>query len=123
MRGLLKRFWPVAKLVFAAFLRAGAESMKEGATWKKALKSSIKPTIGAVLSATADQITEEKPAAAPPPGQPVAHSESVLVGTQGGGGSVKRRTGRTAYIKTNPSKKSRSVVKTTFSRNPIIYNY
>ena len=119
MKGILKRFWPVAKQGFAAFLRAGGESMKEGATWKEALKSSIKPTIGSVLTATADQIAEEKPAAAPPPGPPVAHTESVLVGTQGGGG--KRRNGRAAYKK---SKKRRSVLKTTsYSRNPIIYNY
>ena len=133
MRGLLRRFWPVAKQGFAGFLRAGGESMKEGATWKEALKSSIKPTIGAVLNATADQSSEEKPAAAPPPGPPIAHSESVLVGTQGGGGSggghqrggsVKRRGGRAAYKKTNSrSKKSRSVLKTTYSRNHIIYNY
>ena len=39
--------------------------MKKGATWKKALKSSIKTTIGTVLAATADQFAEEKPTAAP----------------------------------------------------------
>ena len=86
MNFLLRRFWPVVKQGFATFLRAGGESMKEGATWKEALKSSIKPTIGAVLNATADQITEEKKVAEPPPGPPIAHSESMLVGTQGGGG-------------------------------------
>ena len=119
MKGLLRRFWPVAKQGFAAFLRAGGESMKEGATWKEALESSIKPTIGTVLSATADQIAEQKPAAAPPPGPPITHSESVLVGTQGGGGgNVKRRAGRASYKK---SKKRRST--TSYSRNPIIYNY
>ena len=114
----------MAKQGFVAFLRAGGDSMKEGATWKEALKASIKPTIGTVLSATADQIAEEKPAAAPPPGPPVAHSESVLVGTQGGGGGggVKRRA---AYKKrkVSSSKKRRSVLKTTYSRNPVIYNY
>ena len=110
----------MAKQGFAAFIRAGGESMKEGATWKEALKSSIKPTIGTVLSATADQIWDEKPAAAPPPKPPIAHSESVLVGTQGGvgGGHVKRRAGRASYKK---SKKRRST--TSYSRNPIIYNY
>ena len=119
MKGLLRRFCPVAKQCFAAFLRAGGESKKEGATWKEAIKSSIKPTIGTVLSATADQIAEEKPAAAPPPGQPIAHSESMLVGTQGGGGvSVIRRAGRASYKK---SKTRRST--TSYSRNPIIYNY
>ena len=30
MKGLFRRFWPVAKEGFAAFLRAGGESMKEG---------------------------------------------------------------------------------------------
>ena len=122
MRGLVRRFWPVAKQGFAAFLRAGGESMKEGATWKEALNSSIKPTIGTVLSATADQITEQKPAAAPPPGPPIAHSESVLVGTQGGGGgagSVKRRAGRASY----KQRKKRRSTTTSYSRNPIIYNY
>ena len=97
--------------------------MKEGATWKEAQKSSIKPTIGTVLSATADQIAEEKGAAAPPPGPHIAHSEPVLVGTQGGGGSVKRRGGSPAYKKTKSSKTRRIVLKTTYSqRNPIIYN-
>ena len=111
MKGLLRRFWPVAKQGFAAFFRAGGESMKEGATWKEALKSSIKPTIGTVLSATADQIAEQKTAAAPPPGPPIAHSESMLVGTQGrGGGSVKRRAGRASY---KMSKKRCSELKTT----------
>ena len=122
MKGLLRRFWPVAKQGFAEFLRAGGESMKEGATWKEALNSSIKPTIGTVLSATADQIAEQKPAAAPNLGPPIAHSESVLVWTQGGGGGVKRRAGRASYKK---SKKRRSVLKsaTIYSRSPIIYNY
>ena len=32
LRGLLKRVVPVAKDGFAAFLRAGGESMKEGST-------------------------------------------------------------------------------------------
>ena len=124
MKGLSRRFWPVAKQGFAAFLRAGGESMKERATWKEALKSSIKPTIGIILSATADQNAEQKPAAAPPPWSPIAHSESVLVGTQGGGGdSLKRRGGRASY---KMSKKRRSVLKpttTSYSRIPIIYNY
>ena len=123
MKGLLRRFWLVAKQGFAAFLRAGGESMKEGATWKEALKSSIKPTIGTVLCSTADQIGEEKPAAEPPQGPSIANSESVLVGTQGGGGgSVKRRAGRASYKKI---KKRQSVLKsrTSYSRNPIIYNY
>ena len=117
----MRRFWPVAKQGFAAFLRAGGDSIKEGATWKEALKASNKPTIGTVLSATANQIAEEKPAAAPPPGPPVAHSESVLVGTQGGvGGGVKRR-GAYKKRKASSSKKKRSVLKTrTYSRNPII---
>ena len=56
MKGLLRRFLPVAKQGFAAFLRAGGENMKEKAKWKKAVKSSIKPPIGTVLSAIADQI-------------------------------------------------------------------
>ena len=95
---------------------------ERGATWKEALKSTIKPTIGTVLSATADQIVEDKPAAEPPPVPPIAHSESVLFGTQGGCGSVKRRAGRASYKK---SKMRRSVLKTTtsYSRSHIIYNY
>ena len=136
LRGLLRRVIPVAKDGFAAFLRAGGESMKDGSTWKQALKSSIKPTIGAVLTATADQIAsskqiaDEQPAAAPPPGPPIAHTDSVLVGTQGGRGA-KRRGGRPPYKKTKTissggAKKSRSVTKTSYyqpRRNPIIYNY
>ena len=39
LSGLLRRFWKVAKQGFAAFLRAGGESMNDGVTWKEALKS------------------------------------------------------------------------------------
>ena len=142
LRGLLRRVIPVANDGFAAFLRAGGESIKDGNTWKQALKSAIKPTIGAVLTATADQIAskqkqqpiaEEQAAAIPPTGPPIAHTDFAFVGTQIGSGGVKRRGRRSAYKKTKSSdtnngysKRILSLLNTSYSHqrhNPSIYNY
>ena len=116
---------PVAQKGFEALLRSGGESMSQGSTWKEALKSSLKPTLGAVLTATADQVAikppPEAPAAAPPPGPPIAHPESVLVGMQGGRGQRGGRRARPAYKKSKP--KRAKVMSSSFSRHPIIYNF
>ena len=107
LRGIWRWVRPVATKGLEALLRSGGDSMKEGSTWKQALKSSLKPTLGAVLTATADQVAsnvnvqQEPPAAAPPPGPPIAHPEAVLVGTQQSGSGAMRR-GRTPYKKSKP---------------------
>ena len=40
-------------------LKAGSEAIKEGATVKDVIKFTLKPTVGAVLGATVDQIVSK----------------------------------------------------------------
>ena len=51
-------------------LKANSEAITDGATIQKVLSSTLKPTLGAVLGATAEQVanlfTSVKPTAAPP---------------------------------------------------------
>jgi hypothetical protein len=123
LRGVYRFFRPIAIKGVQTLLKAGGEAMKDGVTAKQAFKSSLKPALGAVLSATADQVAsrflEDKPAAAPPPGPPTAHPEAVLVGTEGQRGSGSRKHKASVYKKSK-SKKSRTM---PYSRHPIIYNF
>jgi hypothetical protein len=67
-RGILRFFKPIAMKGAQTLLKAGSEAIKDGATVKDVLTSAIKPTIGSVLSATADRVAEklvEKPKPAP----------------------------------------------------------
>ena len=40
-------------------LKAGSEAIKEGATVKDVIKFTLKPTVGAVLGATVDQVASK----------------------------------------------------------------
>ena len=51
-----KLFKPVAIKGIQTLLKAGSEAIKEGATVKDAIKSTLEPTVGAVLGATVDQV-------------------------------------------------------------------
>ena len=57
---VLRRIWrffrPVAIKGAQTLLKAGSEAIKDGATVKEVLSSTLKPTIGAVLGATAEQV-------------------------------------------------------------------
>ena len=60
----VERFIPIVaqfvKLVsmkgVLSFLKAGSEAIKEGATVKDEIKSTLKPTVGAVIGAMVDQV-------------------------------------------------------------------
>ena len=64
-------------------LKAGSETIKEGATVKDVVKSLLKPTAGAVLRATVDQVASkllemrENYASAPPPNPSIVVPEIV----------------------------------------------
>ena len=87
LRGIRRFFRPVAIKGAQPLLKAGSEAIKDGATVKEVLSSTLKPTLGAVLGATAEQVanrfTSEKPTAAPPPGPPTEQPGGVLGGIQG----------------------------------------
>ena len=52
-------FKPVAMKGIQTFLKAGSEAIKDGATVKDVIKSTLKPTVGAVLGATVDQVASK----------------------------------------------------------------
>jgi hypothetical protein len=123
LRGLYRFFRPVAVKGIQTLLKAGGEALTQGTTVKQALKSGIKPALGAVLGAAAEQVAsrfvDDRPAAAPPPGPPTAHPEAVLVGTEGQRGSGARKRKAFTYLKSHPKKKRTM----PYSRHPIIYNF
>ena len=50
---------PVAMKGIQTLLKAGSEAIKEGSTVKDVIKSMFKPTVGAVLGATVDQVASK----------------------------------------------------------------
>ena len=68
---------PVAIKGIQTLLKVGIEAIKEGATVKDVIKSTLKPTVGAVLGATVDQVASKliemrnNPNDAPPPNPPI----------------------------------------------------
>ena len=83
------------------FFKAGSEAIKEGATVKDVIKSTLKPTVGAVLGATVDQVASKliemrnNQNDAPPPNLPIMLPELNQAG------SGKTRCSQAVY-KENP---------------------
>ena len=98
-------------------LKAGSKGIKECATVKDVTMSTLKPTVGAVLDATVDQVASKliemrnNQNDAPPPNPPIMLPELNQAG------SGKKRRSQTVYKK----KPKRS----NYSSNqlPIIYNF
>ena len=94
---------PVAIKSIQTFIKAGSEAIKEGATVKDVTMSTLKPTVGAVLGATVDQVASKliemrnNQNDAPPPNPPIMLPEFNQVG------SGKSRAVN-LYIRRNPNK-------------------
>ena len=54
LRGMWQYFKPVKIKAAQTLLRAGSKTIKEGATVKYVIKSTVQPTVGAMLGATVD---------------------------------------------------------------------
>ena len=99
------------------FLKAGSEAIKEGATVKDVITSTLNPTVGAVLGATVDQVASkliemrDNQNDAPPPNPPIVVLEFVQAG------SGKKRRGQSIYKKTPKRSKYSS------NKRPLIYNF
>ena len=52
-------FKPVAMKGIQTRLKAGSKAIKEGATVKDVIKSTLNPTVGAVLGSTVDQVVSK----------------------------------------------------------------
>ena len=108
---------PVAMKGIQTFLKAGSKAIKEGATVEDVIKSTLKPTVGAVLGATVDQVASKliemrnNQNDAPPP------NSSITLPELNQAGSGKKRRSQTVYKK----KPKRS--KYSSNQRPIIYNF
>ena len=108
---------PMAMKGVQTLLKAGSEAIKEDATVKDVIKSTLKPTVGSVLGATVDQVAykliemRNNQNDAPPPNPPIMLPEL----NQAGSGTRRRR--RTVYKKTHKRSKYSS------NQRPIIYNF
>ena len=108
---------PVAIKDIQTLLKAGSKAIKEGATVKDVIKSTLKPTVGAVLGATVDQVASKliemrnNQNDAPPPNPPIMLFELNQAG------SGKKRRSQTVY-KTKPKRS-----KYSSNQRPIIYNF
>lgn len=115
IRGILRFFRPVAIKGAQTLLKAGSEAIKEGASVKDVLSSTLKPALGAVLGATAEQVQNrfltDKSASAPPPGPAL----EATVSPQSGSGS-KRKPSHPVY-------KYRSIKRPNPSYKRIRYNF
>ena len=98
-------------------VKAGSEAIKESATVKDVIKSTLKLTVGAILGATVDQVASKliemwnNQNDAPPPNSPIMLPELNQAG------SGKTRPSQTVYKK----KPKRS--KYSSNQRPIIYNF
>ena len=76
MGDVLRKFWRMFRPVIVrgaqTALKAGGEALTNTSSLKDVLRSTIKPTVGSLLGATAEQLvkhmSDERSAAAPPPG-------------------------------------------------------
>ena len=116
LRGMWRFFKPVAIKAAQTLLRAGSEAIKEGATVKDVIKSTVQPTVGAVLGATVHQVASkliemrDKHDAAPLPNLLIVVPEMVQAG------SGKKRHRAPLY------KKAVKRIKYSSNQQPIIYN-
>ena len=107
---------PVAIKGAQTLLKAGSEAIKEGATVQDVIKSTLKPTVGAVLGATVDQVASkliemrnnQNDASLPNP--PIVVPELIQVG------SGKKRRRQSVY-------KTPKRTKYSSNQRPIIYNF
>ena len=124
LRGILQFFPKVARFLkpvviknAKTLLKSGSEAIKEGSTFKDVIKSTLTPTVGAVLGATVDQVASkliqmrDNNNAAQPPNQPIVVPEIV----QAGSGRKRRRA--PVY------KKATKRIKYSSTQRPIIYNF
>ena len=86
LRGIWRFFRPVALSGAKTLLKAGSEALTDGATVKEVLSNTLKPTVGALLNATAEQVANrlnaDKPAAAPPPGSAPTYAVPPQIGSK-----------------------------------------
>jgi len=143
LRGFWRMFRPVLVRGAQTALKAGGEALTNTSSLKDVLRSTIKPTVGSLLGATAEQLvkhmSDERSAAAPPPGSslqatlpiPTTTTTDVNGVEQTGKGKGKRRRRQVVYKSQSLSNKrfktfsgaSKTKSKTQLHPQPIRYNF
>lgn len=125
LRGVWRFFRPVAMKGAQTLLKAGGEALRDGATVQEVLTNTLKPTVGAVLASTAEQVTNrfliDKPTAAPGPAPAIGPPPGTLVDpVPPQTGSGKRRM--VYKPRTHSAKRIARQVR-PYSHLPIRYNF
>lgn len=138
LRGFWRMFRPVLVRGAQTALKAGGEALTNTSSLKDVLRSTIKPTVGSLLGATAEQLSkhmsDERSAAAPPPGSslqatlPIPATTTDVNGVQQTGkGKGKRRRREVVYKSPSVSNKRfktfSGASKTQLHPQPIRYNF
>jgi len=132
-------FRPVLVRGAQTALKAGGEALTNTSSLKDVLRSTIKPTVGSLLGATAEQLvkhmSDERSAAAPPPGSSLQATLPIPTTTSVNGveqtGKGKRRRRQVVYKSQSLSNKrfktfsgaSKTKSKTQLHPQPIRYNF
>lgn len=140
LRGFWRMFRPVLVRGAQTALKAGGEALTNTSSLKDVLRSTIKPTVGSLLGATAEQLvkhmSDERSAAAPPPGSslqatlPISTTTTSVYGVEQTG-KGKRRRRQVVYKSQSLSNKrfktfsgaSKTKSKTQLHPQPIRYNF
>jgi hypothetical protein len=138
LRGFWRMFRPVLVRGAQTALKAGGEALTNTSSLKDVLRSTIKPTVGSLLGATAEQlsmhISDERLTAAPPPGSLLQATLPITATTidvngvqQTGKGKGKRRRREVVYKSPSVSNKRfktfSGASKTQLHPQPIRYNF
>ena len=125
LQSVWRFFRPIAMNGARTMLKAGGEALKDGSTIKEVLSNTLKPTVGAVLASTAEQVTDrflvDKPTAAPNPAPIIGAPPGTLVAPMAPQtGSGKRRI---VYKSRSHTAKRVARHVQPYSHLPIRYNF
>ena len=108
---------PVAMKGIHSLLKAGSEAIKDGATVKDVIKFTLKPTVGAVLCATVDQVASNLIEMRNNQNDALIANLPIMLTELSQAGSGKKRRSQPVYKKTPKRSKYYS------NQPPIIYHF
>ena len=108
---------PVTMKGIQTLLKAGSEAIKEGATVQEVIKSTLKPTVGAVLGATVDKVGFKLIEMQNNQNDATPLNPHIMLPELNQAGSGQTQRNQTEY--TTNQKRS----KYSFSQQPIIFNF
>ena len=107
---------PVVMIGAQNLLKAGSETINEGTTVRDVIKSTFKPTVGAVLGATVDQVASKLIEMGNNENDAASSNPPIVLPELNQAGSGKKQRRRVVY---KASKRSKYLS----NQLPIIYNF